>query len=736
MIVKKSKILILLSLLLGIFSISYAQLIINEISQGPSGAKEYIELLVVGQPTCSSIPCIDLRGFYIDDNNGSFASGAGTGIAQGCIRFTNNSFWSCIPVGTIIVVYNDADINASIPADDISITDGNCKLIIPVSNCNLLEENTSFPNTAVNTYPTAGFTSCGNWSSLAMANSDDSFQTLTPNGNSIFSVSWGNNTTNSIIYFNGSTAANVAIMANIIDNNPNNQANWIKVSTAGNQTPGDANNTANADWINTMNNACSVITPLILSTSSTDASCACDGAATVVASGAIAPYTYIWSNTINNTATATGLCGGSYSLTVTSSNGCTETATAIIMASTVLNISANSASICNGQLATLTATGGVDYLWSNGNTASSITVSPSTTTTYTLSGTNGSCSGTASATVFVAPTPVINVNSETICEGDTATLTVGGANSYLWSTGNTTNSISETPLTNASYTVTGTSNGCSISTTAVINVNLLPTVSFTANTIAGCEAFCTQFTDLSNVSGDSIVSWNWNFGDNKNSDNQFPEHCFTSQGKYSIKLTVGSQNGCYASFTDLNMITLEAMPEAIFEVPSSISSFDPNVSFTNNSIGGDYWKWDFNDPYDSINNTSNLENPNHNYSNAGKYCATLEITNNLGCVDTNQQCFVINSETIFYVPNTFSPNGDGINDAFFCKGENIIEFEMHIYNRWGKLIFETNNINDPWNGKHFKSNEMSPEDSYIYVITFVDKENEKYQYKGKVTVIR
>ena len=125
------------SLVVSFFLITFVhsqQLIINEVSQG-SGNGEYVELLVVGTLSCQTpAQCMDLRGFIIDDNNGYFASGNGTGIASGALRFANNPIWSCILPGTLIVVYNDADRNTAIPPDDISTNDGNCRLIIPASS--------------------------------------------------------------------------------------------------------------------------------------------------------------------------------------------------------------------------------------------------------------------------------------------------------------------------------------------------------------------------------------------------------------------------------------------------------------------------------------------------------------------------------------------------------------------------------------------------------------------------
>jgi len=138
-----------------------AQLVINEVSQGASGTKEYVELVVTGTPTCSGIPTVDLRNWYIDDNNGAFASGAGTGIASGCVRLTNDPLWAAVPIGTIIVIYNDIDINPLVPAQDLSLSDGNCVLVIPVSNCTLLEKHSTQPAVANPLYPTTGFTTCG-----------------------------------------------------------------------------------------------------------------------------------------------------------------------------------------------------------------------------------------------------------------------------------------------------------------------------------------------------------------------------------------------------------------------------------------------------------------------------------------------------------------------------------------------------------------------------------------------
>ena len=264
----------------------------------------------------------------------------------------------------------------------------------------------------------------------------------------------------------------------------------------------------------------------------------------------------------------------------------------------------------------------------------------------------------------------------------------------------------------------------------------MPNAVFSANTLSACKPFCVTFTDASNVGGSSISSWNWNFGDGGISDVQNPQHCFSAEGNYSITLTVGSNNGCSASYTNIDLITLAPLPEANFSAPLSSSTIESNVSFTDNSIGASSWNWNFSDGGDSLNNTSSLQDPAHAYSKAGTYCVTLTVTNNAGCADTIQKCIIIKPEFTLYIPNSFSPNGDGNNDEFYCKGDNISKFEMSIYDRWGGLVFSAKDINEHWSGKSNKVSAISQQDVYIYDILITDSNYETYQYKGNVSLVR
>ena len=178
---------------------------INEVSQGEAGNQEYIELVVVDTTAfydcgITAPPCIDIREWIIDDNSGYHGSG---GVAAGAIRFSNDALWSCVELGTIIVIYNDADPNPEMPADDLTTADGNCTIIAPISNTTLFEQNGTTPGAIACSYPFAGWTPGGNWSNMLLANGGDCARIVDLGGCEVFSVCWGSNNQNNLVYFAG-----------------------------------------------------------------------------------------------------------------------------------------------------------------------------------------------------------------------------------------------------------------------------------------------------------------------------------------------------------------------------------------------------------------------------------------------------------------------------------------------------------------------------------------------------
>lgn len=591
---------VLLFAVLSLLSEASAQtLIINEVSQGELGNQEYVELVVVDNTVtydCNNTqpPCIDIRGWIFDDNSGYHGT---SGIAAGAIRFSFDNLWSCVPLGTIILIYNGADPNPQLPADDISLSDGNCSIVAPITNTSLFESNVTTPGAVACSYPATGWTPGGDWMNTLLANGGDCARIVDLAGCEVFSVCWGSNNQNNLIYFSGgstsaTSATNTVYYFN--GNDPAVQSNWsvgcADVIACGveEQTPGSPNNAANTAYIAQFNNNCTPITPLVISASvDNNASCICDGQATVSASGSIPGYTYEWYNNAftpigQTNATATSLCAGTYNVIVTSSIGCIDTAQVVITGSTSISVSVNSTSICAGETAILTATSsspGGTFLWSpNGETTPTISISPTLTTSYTVIYTVGPCSDTSSAVVTVNPSPTINAGADiTLCEGESATLIATGGTSYVWDNG-VTNGIAFTPsLGTMNYTVTTTNaTGCSASDVVTVTVLAPPSANASFTPTSGIAPLTVDFTNLSSGG----TSYSWNFGNGLSQTTASTTSVFTNYeaGNYVITL-IATNGSCQSIWT--GTIEVFAGEPAVIKVPNV---FTPNGDLTNDEF--------------------------------------------------------------------------------------------------------------------------------------------------------
>ena len=202
----------------------------------------------------------------------------------------------------------------------------------------------------------------------------------------------------------------------------------------------------------------------------------CSGNSTTLnASGAT---TYSWSNSATTASISVSPNANTSYTVIGTTNGCTSNKTVSVTVKTTPTVAVNSSTICSGNSAILNASGATTYSWSNAATTASISVSPSTTTNYTIVGTTNGCTNTKVTAVNVNATPTVAVNNATICVGNAAWLTASGATTYSWNSGSTAQNISVTPTSSTTYTVTGTTNGCSGSQIANVIVNNLPSVSF------------------------------------------------------------------------------------------------------------------------------------------------------------------------------------------------------------------------------------------------------------------
>jgi gliding motility-associated-like protein len=507
------------------------------------------------------------------------------------------------------------------------------------------------------------------------------------------------------------------------------------------------------------------ITASLVSVSPASCNGLCDGVAEVTATGGSIPYSYSW-NTVPGAQTsdkATGLCAGNYIATVTDATGCADTIQVKIAQPQPVTLDpVQMLTICIGSNAMIVAgphggNGNYMYDWTpeSALTTPSILVSPVVSTDYHLVVKDGK--GCASASMIIKvnvhpPLKVTGSNDVSLCIGDSTKLTAvgsggnGGPYKYTWApavNGVPGNNLTVKPSANTTYTVTIKDDcGTPAAMDSIkVNMNASPVIKFGGDSLSGCTPVSTNFKDSSSVAGGGIISWKWDFGDGSQSDAKDPTHIFSTNGTtslYSVTLTVQSNNnGCTSVLKKNKMIQVYPMPVPSFDAPLSTSIVNPVIHFTNNSVGVTSWEWNFGDTICApLNNVSTQFSPNHTYSAIGKYCVNLLVQNGGGCKDSTFKCIDIDPQFVIFIPNAFTPNGDGDNDVFYAKGEYIHDFEMRIFDRWGNIIYYTDDINKPWNGKRNNAGEVEEQDVYVYQITIKDNKDKRHKYVGTVTLIK
>ena len=153
------------------------------------------------------------------------------------------------------------------------------------------------------------------------------------------------------------------------------------------------------------------------------------------------------------------------------------------------------------------------------------------------------------------------------------------------------------------------------------------------------------------------------------------------------------------------------------------------------STGSVQWLWSFGD---LANTVSTIENPTFIYADTGTYVVSVVATSNLGCNDTSSQPLTVLPMLTFYIANSFTPNGDGINDLFLpiTMGIEPVGYLMNIYNRWGQLAFSTDNPSKGWDGFDFKKSREEPTGAYSWQIKFKDHDSKTVTRSGTVVLVR
>ncbi len=487
-------------------------------------------------------------------------------------------------------------------------------------------------------------------------------------------------------------------------------------------------------------------------------------------------YTYSWLPATNLSSTTianpnvTLTSPGTITYTVTStSQGCVSTDSVKVKVNPFPVADFDFTDVCLTQamnfndLSTITIDNIVSWSWNFGDNSPAFTaasptytyLSPGTYNVRLIVATNNGCKDTLIKSAEVHPNPNADFSYSNVCDDIpvpfnnlSSILSPDIIQFWAWnfddgSALNTNQSVTGGYLYSSpgSYTVqllTVSDFGCADSITKTVFVNPNPIVIFTSNDTAGCEPLCAPFQNSSSILTGSNISMLMDFGDGNTTSSQDLLHCYTNSSVYSPayytpSLMITSDSGCVTTVSKNNYITVYPNPIANFTVESEVVSIiNPVISTSNLSIGGDFWNWNFGDS-----NTSAVFSPaDYTYADTGSYVITLITSTQYNCIDTTYKTIIVEPDFAFYVPNMFSPNGDGINDSFNGKGILIDTYEMRIFDRWGNMVFITKDLQVPWDGKTNYGSVAAQEDVYVYVINLTDFKRKKHDYKGIVTLVK
>ncbi len=384
------------------------------------------------------------------------------------------------------------------------------------------------------------------------------------------------------------------------------------------------------------------------------------------------------------------------------------------------------------------------YEWSNGysettsNTFSTALNLSSGTYYVTITDANG-CSVIDSVVIEDAYPPLVidyqhvDVTCVGGSDGSITLAPTGGLPpyEYVWNPpmGNT-HAVGGLPAGTYSVTVTD-ANGCDTTLTlSLIELYPLPPVDFYGEPLDGCQPLTVQFYETNPDEGQTYI---WNFGTtNGFSSLKNPVYQYNQHGLFDVTLTVTSIHGCENTLSISDYIEVYRKPVAMFMPnPRETDMVSPSILFYNQSTNTFSSEWSFGDG-----NFSNETSPYHTYGDTGTYHVMLIIETEHGCRDTAYADVKVNDFYTIYVPNAFTPDGDGINEEFKPVGYNISSenYTFLIFTRWGQLLFETYDFNQGWDGTF--NGIPCWADSYVYYLQYMDMEGIIHEEYGVVNIIK
>jgi gliding motility-associated-like protein len=366
---------------------------------------------------------------------------------------------------------------------------------------------------------------------------------------------------------------------------------------------------------------------------------------------------------------------------------------------------------------------------------------------FTLTANDGQCSNTDAMlfSVTAPPTVVFNIPPGQCFQGNSFNFEAVGeftnTANFIWNFGANANipSSSIQNPSNISFSSTGSQNvslqvddsGC-FSNLFQSNVQVFeePTADFEAEITAGCMPLKVNFINTSSIPTSSM-SYTWDFGIGNTSSSASPSFNYEAIGIYDVSLLVETPQGCYDTLSMDSLVHVFPVPTSGFTVEKfEATVLESNIAFTSTALNADT-------AWYVISTGDTLYGFNHNYyfpDSAGVYSILQFVSNQYGCADsTDREINILNGYRIF-IPNSFSPNGDEINDYFKPTGEGIISYHITIFNRWGQQVYASYDSENGWDGRNYFDNIITP-GSYFYKIDVIDEKNYSQHIEGIVNLL-
>lgn len=427
-------------------------------------------------------------------------------------------------------------------------------------------------------------------------------------------------------------------------------------------------------------------------------------------------------------------------------NSASQTTTITVHPIPTLSVTSGENRICLGTSTVLSVAGTAeDITWIpinglSGTMGNSVIAFPVANQVYTVIGTANHCtnSAVASVTVLPLPSPAALLSDTLVCEGETVTMTGSGGQHYQWTgpqfslEGKVISFEAGTQHSGWYVLSVKDGNGCRQSTGIGLQVMPLPGGNLTGKRMQGCVPFCGDFVYENPGAADSTITASWISGGRTFSGRSF-SLCIEKPGEQSvIGRFFDKATGC--SNTRTFVVTGFPVPEADFYwLPAQPVEGLEEVLFLNASEGErqEKFSWHF---IDNNGYRSEHENTSYFFSNAGTYPVALVVENSYGCADTALKHVAIEAGFTFFVPNSFTPNGDGINDVFIPVASGIKQYDLTLFNRWGDLLFKTSDISVGWNGE--AGSEPCAQGVYVWKASVSTIHGESKTITGHLTLLR